>query len=226
MVRVLDGLIYVIMQKSLEHNNQQKIEISLDRGFLLVSTESVSSKVFVKDRRIFKLNSRNSVERARADLNILKSKLQGFEDHLPVTEVTKAVLEDVEYTCISQSLVEGEEIKKLDQERLLEVLKLNRDFLIKLLEYFFEAIEARELYPDIVGYPADPEYYNAINLIVEKFTSKLILCDVGLSPHEDTLVKHGLDFYDGDNVKIYVEKMSKFYELLKGLRPVQSGLLI
>jgi hypothetical protein len=73
------------------------------------------------------------------------------------------------------------------------------------------------LYPDIVDYPTDPEYYNSINLIVEKVTNKLILCDVGLSPHQDTLAKHGADFYDGDSVRTYVDRMKKFYELLKNL---------
>lgn len=204
------------MSESVERN-PQIIEVSIASGFEPLSTESISSKVFVKDGRVFKLNSRNSFERAQSDLETLKSKLSGFEDHLPDTDINQAIYEGGDYTCISQPLIEGEEVKDIEKEKLLEVLRLNKSFLIRLLDYFFEAIEAKELYPDIVGYPADPEYYNSINLIVEKVTNKLMLCDVGLSPHQDTLAKHGADFYDGDNVRTYVDRMKKFYELLKDI---------
>lgn len=198
-------------------NTKQIKQISEKTGFTKLHTESVSSKVFVKDGYIFKLNSRNSINRAYSDFETLKNKLVGFENHLPETEIFEAMHEDTRYTCISQPKIEGKEIKMLEKDELLKALTNNKNFLVKLLEYFFSAIENCELYPDIVGYPTNPEYCNSINLMLDSNTQKLILCDVGLSPHEDTLIKNGLHFYEGENVRVYVEKMRKFEELVKGL---------
>lgn len=101
---------------------------------------------------------------------------------------------------------------------MTKAFKVNKKFLIKLLEYFFESIEAKEFYPDIVGYPKNQEYFNSINMMLEEKTNKIIFCDIGLSPHEDTLRKFGKDFYSSENVKTYVEKMKKFKDLLINLK--------
>ncbi|MES2224190.1 MAG: hypothetical protein V4469_04635 [Patescibacteria group bacterium] len=191
-----------------------RLIISAEAGFIPLHTESISSKVFIKDGKVFKLNNRNSVERAESDAQVLKTRLAEYEDHLPDSTIVECEYEGVIYTCVVQEVIEGEELKKLGAEQLREALKENKDFLLELLKYFFESIEAKKLYPDIVGYPKDPEYFNSVNLILEKESNKVILCDVGLSPHQDTLDKNGLDFYDSENVRIYVAKMRKFQELL------------
>lgn len=201
----------------LNEDNLPHIEISTESGFVLFNTESFSSKVFTRDGRIFKLNDRCSVKRAKSDLDILKSKLEGYEDRLPESQVGTAIYGGRLYTCVSQPMICGREVKKLDDDQLTEVLRFNKGFLIKLLDFFFASIDARELYPDIVGCPNGHDHYNSVNLILDESTNKLLLCDVGLSPHEDTLIKNGLDFYSSENVKVYVEKMTKLYNLLNSL---------
>ncbi len=194
-----------------------KIIISEEDGFTPLHTESVSSKVFTKDGKVFKLTDRNSLERQKSDLEILKARMAGYEDHLPSSEVIECEYQGKIYTCVVQPIVKGKEIKKLQKEELESGLKTNKDFLLKLLKYFFESIESRSLYPDIVGYPKDHEYFNSINLILEEASNKLILCDVGLSPHQNSLVNQGKKFYDTENVRTYVQKMKKFQELLLAL---------
>lgn len=191
-----------------------RLVISPEAGFVPLHTESISSKVFVKDGKVFKLNNRNSVERAESDAQVLKTRLVGHEDHLPGSIIVECEYEGVMYTCVVQEVIKGDELKNLAEEQLRKALRENKDFLLELLRYFFESIEAKKLYPDIVGYPKDPEYFNSVNLILEKESNKIILCDVGLSPHQDTLDKNGLDFYDSDNVRTYVAKMRKFQEFL------------
>jgi hypothetical protein len=155
------------------------------------------------------------VERAQSDVQTLRERLVGYEDHLPDSNIIECEYEGMTYTCVVQEVIEGEELKKWrESDKLREALKANKDFLLELLKYFFESIESKKLYPDIVGYPKDPEYFNSVNLILERESNKLILCDVGLSPHQDTLAKNGLDFYDSDNVRTYVARMKKFQELL------------
>lgn len=188
--------------------------ISVDNGFTPVATESISSRVFTKDGKVFKLNKRDSVKRQKLSIQILIEKLGDFRDRVSASEVSEVEYEGEVYTCVVQDFIKGSELKNLDRETLVATLKANKDFLNKLLDYFFEAIASRSLYPDIVGYPKDPEYFNSINLILDNVSKKLILCDVGLSPHEDTLEKFGEDFYDSENVKTYLEKMRKFREFL------------
>lgn len=200
-----------------EHEVLPKLIISEENGFIPLQTEGISSKVFSKDGKVFKLSSRNSLERQRSDLQSLRDNLEGYEDNLPSSEVVECEYEGTIYTCVVQPMIEGSELKKLDQQDLEESLRTNKDFILKLLKYFFEAIDAKELYPDIVGYPKDPEYFNSINLILENASNRVVLCDVGLSPHEDTLKDKGLDFYDSQNVRIYVEKMRKFQQFMLAL---------
>ncbi len=186
--------------------------ISVDQGYVELQTEGVSSKVFVKDGKIFKLNNRNSFERQKSDLDALRSNLAEYQDHIPNSEVVECEYDGGMYTCVIQPVIEGDVFKGLEKTKLDEALKIegNRKFLLKLLEYFFKAVESQKLYPDPVGYPVDPEYFNSINLILERSTNIIKLCDVGLSPHEDTLARHGASFFDGENVKTYLTKMKAF----------------
>ena len=131
-----------------------------------------------------------------------------------MTEIVECLYDNKKYTCVIQPIVKGSELKKLSSELLEKAVRENKEFLLELLRYFFENISVKELYPDIVGYPKNPEYANSINLILEQNTGKIILCDVGLSPHEDTLMKYGNIFFESDSVKTYVEKMREFENLL------------
>lgn len=194
-----------------------RIIIKEEDGFTQLPTESISSKVFVKDGLIYKINKRNSLEREIGDFKILKDKLKDFHNRLPDTNFFEAVYQNEFYACISQPKIVGMEVKNIDEKKIDHVLKNNREFLQELLNYFFESIKFKKLYPDIVGYPKDPEWFNSVNLIYEIESGNLLLCDVGLSPHEDTLRKFGTDFYDSDNVKIYTEKMKKFQSYLHSL---------
>jgi hypothetical protein len=191
--------------------------ISDEAGFSPLSTESVSSKVFLKDGHVYKLTSRNSVERLSADVRMLMERLSKYPGHIPPSTVGTANYLNEPYTYVCQAVVDGAVLKSLDPAVLEAALRSNKDFLLELLAYFFESIEAKQLYPDPIGYPKDPDYTNSINLMLEKGTGKVILCDVGLSPHEDTLRNYGIGFFDEENVATYVAKMQKFEEVLRAL---------
>ena len=194
--------------------------ISPKDGFNELSTESVSSKVFVREGLIYKINRRNSHARQASDLKSLLGRLEKFAAHIPASEIVECCYENELYTAVVQPLVRGREIKKLDRMVINQLLankaSASRAFVLELLAFFFHSIEQRELYPDIVGYPADPTFYNSVNLILEEETGRLILCDVGLSPHEDTLRKRGKTFYATDDLKKYARHMREFHELLAG----------
>ncbi len=200
---------------------EPKVNIAEDAGYVPLPTEGVSSKIFVHGGEIFKINTRNSLGRQRSDLETLKRILAEFDDHIPETEVRPCTYREIEYTGVVQRFIKGRELKKLGRERILRVLKENKNnnraFVEKLLNYFFEAVDRKNLYPDPVGYPADQEFYNSVNLILEDSTGIIMLCDVGLSPHEDTLNKHGQEFYEEENVRTYVDKMRSFRNTLSQL---------
>lgn len=193
------------------------VVISEQDGYVPVQTEGVSSKVFLKDGKIYKLNIRLSVERQTSDLYTLKEHFSEFAQHIPDSEVHTFLYDGVAYTGVVQPLIVGKELKKLPREVVEVALRNNKEFVEALLQYFFSAIEKRELYPDIVGFPADPDFFNSVNLMLEEETGRIVLCDVNLSPHEDTLQKHGKAFYDGENVTAYVAKMKTFKGILEKL---------
>ncbi len=191
--------------------------ISIDDGFTEYPTESTySNKVFTKDGRIYKLNKSNSIERQVTDFDTLRKKLIGYEDRIPESHISACEYGNQLYTCVSQKMINGKELKKLTPEELENALKTpeNKKFITALLEYFFSAIDAKELYPDPVGYPANPEFSNSVNLMLDTASQKIILCDIGLSPHGDSIKKHGDSFYQSQNVITYLEKMRKFQETL------------
>jgi len=192
--------------------------ISTSNGFAELPTESVSSKVFVRDGSIYNINRRNSYARQASDLKSLQARLHKFSAHIPASAVVECCYENELYTAVVQPLIRGKEIKKLDRSVIHPMLankeSANRAFVLELLGFFFNSIEERELYPDIVGYPVDPSFYNSVNLILEEKTGRLILCDVGLSPHEDTLRNRGKTFFESDDLKKYVRHMEEFHCLL------------
>lgn len=196
---------------------EANIIISEEKGFTFLETESISSIVFVKDDEIYKLNARDSVERQLSDFNELRDNLPDFSDRIINSKIISVKHEGKPYTCVIQSLIKGRELKKLKEEELVDALRRNKDFLLALLNYFFTAINDKEKYPDPIGYPSNPEYKNAINLLLEEDTGKILLCDVGLSPHEDTLEKYGARFYESDNVKTYLARMHEFQSFLLSL---------
>ena len=193
--------------------------ISPENGFCELQTDSVSSKVLVKDGFIYKINDRNSLARQKSDLKVLHERLAGFSSHLPASDVIQSHYSGKTYTTVVQRRIRGREIKKMDRTEISLLLSArptsaNRAFMIQLLGYFFASMQNRKLYPDIVGCPSDPSFFNSVNLMLDDDTGLLMLCDVGLSPHEDTLHRHGLAFYDGENVQKYVRHMQEFQEML------------
>lgn len=177
-------------------------------GFIELPTKSVSSKVFVKDGRIYKINRRNSPTRAISDWTTLQAELSHFSEHIPETVIATCEYAGETYTCVEQPLLEGTELSLHAPEKIREIMAhgRNRIFLEKLLSYFFSSIESKRLYPDLVGNPADPHLFNSVNLMVTD-NGLLMLCDVGLSPHEDTVSKHGDSFYDSENVRLYIQRI-------------------
>ena len=186
--------------------------ISPENGFCELQTDSVSSKVLVKDSFIYKINDRNSLARQKSDLKTLHERLAGFSSHIPASEVIEAHYGGKTYTTVVQRRIRGREIKKMGRSEISRLLSAqansgNRAFVLELLKYFFASMQSRELYPDIVGCPSDPSFFNSVNLMLDD--------DVGLSPHEDSLNRHGLAFYDGENVKKYIGHMQEFQALLR-----------
>ncbi len=189
--------------------------ISPENGFCEFQTDSVSSKVLVKDGFIYKINDRNSLARQKSDLKTLHERLPSFSSHLPGSEVIESHYGGKTYTTVVQRRIRGREIKKMDRSEIVRLLSaransVNRAFVIELLKYFFASMQNKELYPDIVGCPSDPSFFNSVNLLFDDDTGLLMLCDVGLSPHEDSLNRHGLAFYGGENVKTYIRHMQEF----------------
>ena len=184
------------------------LHIHPDNGFEEIPTKSISSKVFKKEGKVYKINKRNSFERALSDWNTIQSELSEFSKHIPETKISTCLYQNEEYTCIKQDLINGKELFLFTPEEINSIFKkkVNREFIKKLATYFFDSIKSKNLYPDIVGNPSDPHILNSVNLIVDE-SGHLILCDVGLSPHEDTLSKQGEAFFESDNVKLYVKRI-------------------
>lgn len=184
--------------------------ISLENGFVEMSTSSISSKVFEKAGCIHKISQRNSFERVHSDLATLEDMLVGFEDRIPATRIFSCMHEGQMYTCVQQNKIDGKEIAKHSRKEALAIFKESGNllFMKRLLEHFFSSIASRTLYPDLVGNPDDPHLLNSVNLMVTR-TGKLMLCDVGLSPHEDTLAKHGGSFFESKNVTRYVRRINE-----------------
>jgi hypothetical protein len=207
----------------IEGNIEQvrSLEISEELGFARRETESVSSTVFEREGMVYKLNTRNSLIRQQSDLTALQRRLSEFADHIPSSKVMPARYGNVRGACVMQPLIRGREIKNTERGAVEGLLRSNvarnKEFVAELLNYFLSSVENRQLYPDIVGYPEDPDFFNSINLMIEEETQRIMLCDVGLSPHENTISRLGGDFYQSLNVKRYTESMRRFKAQLSAL---------
>lgn len=201
----------------------QIVHVSEDAGYVPLPSEGISSKIFRRENFIYKLNNRNSWRRQKDDLIELQAMVQEHSEHIPATRIVQAMYKGERYTCVTQPFINGLEVKNTSREDVLAALQdpatENFGFVRGLVENFLHRIKQRELYPDIVGYPKDPDFFNSINLIIEQETKKIMLCDVGLSPHEDTLEAYGERFYKSENVTTYLKKMTEFREFLDQTRP-------
>jgi hypothetical protein len=199
----------------------RRISISKKNGFQKIHTESISSTVFTRDGMIYKLSQRNSPIRAQRDYETLHEQFAEHEDHIPTSEICEAEYEGQVYTCVVQNTIQkGATLKDLNHTERMQALQNNKEFLLALMSYFFECIENKTLYPDPIGHPADQSWHNSTNLMLDRKTGKIMLCDVGLSCHEDTVLKYDGDFYASPNAKTYMEnlpKMQEFVDILLSL---------
>jgi hypothetical protein len=207
-----------LQQNGVPAETAGSVVISENNGFSQLETDGVSGLVFVRDGEIYKLSKRNSVERLTTDLEEYKKRLGIFASRIIQSDIMLATYEGETYACVRQPFIENSELRKLEEKEFIEGLKFNKDFLLVLLDFFFDAIAKQEKYPDIVGYPSNPDYRNIINLLLHKETGQILLCDIGLSPHDDTLKKWGASFYASENVKTYVVRMKEFRQFLLALQ--------
>ncbi len=198
------------------------IEISTRNGFTQFECNSgVSSEVFCKDGELYKLTVRNSVKRIKNDYVEFQRELAalGFRDRLQESEIflcTNSLGKEV--TCVKQQIILGKTIADIGKQGLSIYLSENpREiiFLKSLIKYFHQQIKLRQLYPDLVGNPTNQSLWNSINLMVD--SKGIIICDIGLSPHEVTLDKFGEDFFNSKNVLHYKEKMTEALVFLSSL---------
>lgn len=188
------------------------LNISKKDGFILFDCDrGVSSMVFKKGRYIYKINNRNSLARAKSDYKEYRSICQEFPDKIEKSSFFQCCYKNKKYTCVKQRIIIGKTLKEVNKRDVVSFLKNNpRDilFLKTIINEFFDRIREKKLYPDLVGNPSNQALLNSINVI---FSLKrgLVVCDVGLSPHEDTLLRYGEGFYASENVGNYVKKMKK-----------------
>lgn len=195
----------------------KEMEISEKNGFNLLNCDSgINSIVFEKEGYIYKINKRNSLQRAESDYKKLKEICADFPDRVVESSFFECMYGGEKHICIKQKKIVAQTIKQFGKNKLIEFLKNNKEdalFLKKLVDEFFTCIENKKLYPDIVGSPSDQSIFNSINILVENGKG-LVLCDVGLSPHEDTLKKYGIDFYSSGNVAHYVKRINEARRIL------------
>ncbi|MCD4694241.1 hypothetical protein K8R62_02685 [bacterium] len=193
------------------------LEISLEKGFSPMNCENgISSFVFEKDDYVFKINKRNSFQRSKSDYQKLQNICRDFPNKVAESSLFECVYNKEKYVCIKQKKINAPTIKQVGELVFINFLKSNRKelfFLNKLINEFFSSIEKKELYLDIVGNPSDQSIFNSMNILLHP-EKGLTLCDIGLSPHEDTLRRYGLEFYKSDNVKHYLEKMKEAIDMV------------
>jgi len=180
--------------------------VSIDIHFENLLLGHSGSVVFLKEGEICKLTMRNSLERLQSDYKRLLTRMKGFEEYFPKTRIVSSTYQDTKHACVVQPFIEGVHVADLSEAEYKRVIDANRPFLLALLEFFFESLEKRELYPDMTGWSEDQSFRNCVNMKLMP-EGKLMMVDIGLSPHEDTLIEHGQSFYDSENVAHYREKM-------------------
>ncbi len=193
------------------------VEISESNGFEHFCCDNgIGSKIFIKNDYVYKVCERNSLERVRSDYKEYRKICGEHVDKLQESYFTECLYGSKVYACIKQKRINGKTLNQLGREGLILLLKSNpaeKRFLRHLIEEFFGRTKNKFLYPDLVGNPDDQSIYNSVNIILEPRRG-LVICDIGLSPHEDTLKKHSVNFYDSKNVKHYIEKMREALYLI------------
>lgn len=119
-----------------------------------------------------------------------------------------------------QDEIQGKTFYTTDNDELYEILRTNqkiRSQLILLFETFIYHFDRKELFPDPVGYPTTNELTDSINLFLVKSEEETLLklCDVGRSPHEDTVKRLGESFYIEPRFLAYRKKMEDALKMLK-----------
>lgn len=199
------------------------MEVSTNNSFEIFDCEKgISSEVFKKDNHVYKINNRNSLARTIHDYSELKEILSGigFEDKLQESEIFSCECNGQAAICVKQQIIDGKTISRLGKNALVNYLQSRPQevvFLKNLIGIFFTRVNTRQLYPDLVGNPADQSLWNSINLMVDDVRG-IIICDVGLSPHEKTLTEKGQIFFESDNVRHYVQKMEESLDFLNSLK--------
>jgi hypothetical protein len=195
----------------------KELEISEKNGFRPIICENgISSLVFEKDGYVFKINKRNSLQRAKNDYEKLQEICKDFPNKIAESSLFECTYKREKYICIRQKKINALTIKQTGKSEFTNFLRANKGellFLKKLIDEFFVRIKNKELYPDIVGDPSDQSIFNSINILLDPKRG-MVVCDIGLSPHEDTLKKYGSEFYESDNVKHYLRKLKKANRLI------------
>lgn len=191
-----------------------KMEISIKTGFEIFDCNAgISSEVWRKNNYIYKVTTRNSIARLSNDYKMLKEILGElwYADKLQESEIFECINPDWKNAaCVKQKIINWKTIASIGKKDFEIYLKNNPKeiiFLKKMVELFHIRVKSNELYPDLVWNPEDQSIRNSINLVIEK-KRWIIICDVGLSPAEDTLKKFWKKFYKSDNVTYYKEKVS------------------
>lgn len=194
--------------------------ISPQRGFTPFQGESgISSTVFEKNGHIYKLTKRNTLERAQNDYEELKKICALFqqEKKLQISEIF-ACKDGTEKSvvCVRQARIQGQTFKNFGKDELRRYLQRypkEKIFLQYLRDVFLLRTKLKQKYPDLVGNPNDQSLWNSINLMIEPERG-IVICDVGLSPHEDTLDKCETCFFESENVQNYVKQVQESFEIL------------
>lgn len=197
--------------------------IAPEFGYVPLEGENgISSKVYEKDGNVFKPTGRNPLQRALSDYAewVKIADLLRMGHKVQPSEIFSS--EDSEgnsVVCVKQSKIKGQTLRDFGKEALSSYLKENpseRVFLRFLIDVFSLRVDLYMFYPDLVGNPGDQSLWNSINLMIDPDRG-IVVCDVGLSPHEDTLNSHGKAFLRSSNVTGYVEQVrSSFRELIQG----------
>jgi hypothetical protein len=190
-----------------------QIPSTITPEYAVVPTGSRSSIVLARGDEILKLTQRNPLGRLVADYETLLDRLSDFPDRVLPSWFGETVYGGEKYAVVAQRRFDGTTLVHHSSGSLnifyQEVWENQRTgaensrFVLALIDWLLEATGSGCLYPDPVGCPENPILGHSQNLLVAKEDMRLVLCDVGLSPHADTAARDGAAFYDGNNVLRY-----------------------
>jgi hypothetical protein len=180
--------------------------------YVRVTTDTDSSIVLLRGNEMLKLTKRNPIGRLIADYEALLGRLRDFPDRVLTSWFGETVYEGEKYAVVAQRRFPGVHLHCHSvgwESAFGDVWKNpktgaeNARFALALIDWLLDATQSGELYPDPVGFPEDSNLNQSRNLLVAREDMRLVLCDVGLSPHADTAARDGAAFYDGNNVLRY-----------------------